>query len=155
MNDYSPTPRKRKRRSLLHWLTLLAVVLNIPLAWIAASESTLQVRADDCSLRQMWGHDPQSGFPALNAEEVIACERLRSQAGIYFVLAVMAVLINMVVFEGVAMRREWAVKVFGGGLIYLVVVAQIMQAGIPWYSVLYNLAVLGCLIRLRRRGEFD
>jgi hypothetical protein len=136
---------------VLYWVIAILILVAIPLTWIGASQSTMQYAADECSLRQVWGRDPSSGFPEFTVEQINACNALRSKASTFFFLAMVSLLCNITAFEGVITKNVRGLVAYIAGLVYLAGLSIIMNSWFPWIFWAFFLAILLGLLWLNHR----
>jgi len=144
-----PFYHQLQKPNWVFWLAFALVLFSIPFAWYTASISQLQVRADDCFIRQQWGRDPSSGFPEFTAEQIQDCLKVRGAASTYFFIAALDIIFNMIALEALAMRRRNAYIAFGLGIALVLLVSLIMGAGVPWPVLYFNVPVFGLLYYLK------
>ncbi len=142
-----------KKKSVLYWVTLATVVFSIPLAWIGASMSNLQAKADDCGIRQVLSRDPASGIPAFTLEQLAECNRLRASASTYFFVACLKMLFDMASLEAMFVMSKRAVIAYAAGIGYVLIISLIFQSGFPKYVLTFYLPVAVALWWLQKTGK--
>lgn len=151
--DSRPLYHQIKKPNWAFWLALFLLIASMPMSWYTASTSLIQVKADDCSQRQQWGRNPNSGFPEFTLEQINECNAMRSKASTYFFLAALAIAFDMIALEGLIMRRVSAYIAYGLGMAFVLLISLIMLAGVPWPIFYFNLPVLLFLFYLKRIGQ--